>query len=255
VLAVADTNGVVAGAQIKPRLTWTPASTTDKRFTLLVTVGDTLTVGAVRDSFMLPRTAAGQVTVRATSVAVPSVIATFKFTVGTVPAASISVTNTPITLAIGSTASPTLLFNPTNTTNKNYTLTIPAAGTGKMVLAGGGLSITGTHLATAGVVVTTADGSAKTATWNITVIRPPMGTANKTLIQNRCSGCHYTANPSGIPAWWDKTNLKVDSALIVTGLNPDNIIQRVSVDKDMPPTLPVLTATEIKTLVEWINTK
>jgi hypothetical protein len=82
-----------------------------------------------------------------------------------------------------------------------------------------------------------------------------MGTANKTLIQNRCSGCHFTGNPSLIPAWWDSVNLKVDSALIVVPANSANIINRVSVLKDMPPTAPALTASEISTLTTWLNTK
>jgi uncharacterized protein YjdB len=255
-LAIADTNGVVNGTAIKPRLTWTPATVTDKRFTLQVTVGDTVAIAAVRDSLMLPKTAAGQVTVKATSTADPTVTATFVFTVGTVAVSSISVTNTPFLLPIGSTVTPAVVFNPANSTNKGYSLSILAAGTGKLSLAAGGLSVTGVHLTTATPTVTiiSTDG-AKTASWAVSVIRPPMGTANKTLIQNRCSGCHFTGNPSLIPAWWNSTTLAVDSALIVSGVNPDNIINRVSVLKDMPPTTPALTATEISTLVNWINAK
>jgi uncharacterized membrane protein len=144
-----------------------------------------------------------------------------------------------------------VVFNPTNATNKGYTLTILAAGTGNLALAAGGLSVTGVHLTTASptLTITSADG-AKTASWAVNVIRPAMGTANKTLIQNRCSGCHFTGNPSLIPA-----NLKVDSALIVVPANSANIINRVSVLKDMPPTAPALTASEISTLTTWLNTK
>lgn len=255
-LAIADTNGVVAGTAIKPRLAWTPATVTDKRFTLQVTLGDTTTIAAVRDSLMLPKTAAGQVTVKAISTADPTVTATFKFTVGTVAVSSISIANSPVLLPIGSTLTPTVVFNPANSTNKGYSLSILAAGTGKLSLAAGGLSVTGLHLTTATptVTITSADG-AKTASWAVSVIRPPMGAANKTLIQNRCGGCHFTGNPSLIPAWWNSASLAVDSALIVTGTNPDNIINRVSVLKDMPPTSPALTATEISTLVNWLNAK
>jgi uncharacterized protein YjdB len=255
-LSVADTNGVVNGISIKPRLIWTPSTVTDKRFTLSVTLGDTTTIAAARDSLMFPKTAAGQVTVKATSVADTSVKATFKFTVGTVAVTSISVSNTPFFLPIGSTVTPSVVFNPTNATNKGYTLTILAAGTGNLALAAGGLSVTGVHLTTASptLTITSADG-AKTASWAVNVIRPAMGTANKTLIQNRCSGCHFTGNPSLIPAWWDSVNLKVDSALIVVPANSANIINRVSVLKDMPPTAPALTASEISTLTTWLNTK
>jgi uncharacterized membrane protein len=205
---------------------------------------------------MFPKTAAGQVTVKATSVADTSVKATFKFTVGTVAVTSISVSNTPFFLPIGSTVTPSVVFNPTNATNKGYTLTILAAGTGNLALAAGGLSVTGVHLTTASptLTITSADG-AKTASWAVNVIRPAKGTANKTLIQNRCSGCHFTGNPSLIPAWWDSVNLKVDSALIVVPANSANIINRVSVLKDMPPTAPALTASEISTLTTWLNTK
>jgi uncharacterized protein YjdB len=254
-LSVADTNGVVSGTAIKPQLTWTPATVTDKRFTLSVTVGDTTTIAAARDSLMLPKTVAGQVTVKATSIADPAITATFKFTVGTVAVTSISVTNTPLLLPIGSTVSPVVVFNPANSTNKGYSLTLLAAGTGNIALAAGGLSVTGVHLTTGTptLTITSADG-AKTASWAVTVIRPPMGTANKTLIQNRCGSCHFTGNPSLIPAWCSAT-LVVDSALIVSGTNPDKIINRVSVLKDMPPTSPALTPTEISTLVTWLNAK
>jgi hypothetical protein len=252
-LSATDTNGVVGGALIKPRLTWIPATTTDKRFLLTVTAGDTATIAAARDSLMLPKTAAGKVTVTARAVADTSIKDSFTFTVGTVAVQSISLSNPSVQLAIGSSLAPKVVFNPTNATNKGFSISIPAAASANIGLAAGGLSVTGIHLTSASLTITSTDG-AKTAPWAVTVIRPPMGAANKTLIQNRCGGCHFTANASGIPAWWNTAGA-VDSALIVSGTNPNNIINRVSVLKDMPPTAPGLTATEISTLVNWLNTK
>jgi uncharacterized protein YjdB len=252
-LSATDTNGVVGGALIKPRLTWIPATTTDKRFLLTVTAGDTATIAAARDSLMLPKTAAGKVTVTARALADTSIKDSFTFTVGTVAVQSISLSNPSVQLAIGSSLAPKVVFNPTNATNKGFSISIPAAASANIGLAAGGLSVTGIHLTSASLTITSTDG-AKTAPWAVTVIRPPMGAANKTLIQNRCGGCHFTANASGIPAWWNTAGA-VDSALIVSGTNPNNIINRVSVLKDMPPTAPALTATEISTLVSWLNTK
>ncbi len=250
-ITIADTDGVVGGTQIKPRITWVPATTTDKRFKLQVTVGDTALVSAVRtDSFMLPRSTAGQVTVKATSVADPSVTGTFSFTVGTVAVSSIAVTNTPVLLPIDMTVAPGLTFTPSNATNKGFSLTIPGADATNLLLASGGLSVTGKHLTTSVVVVTTTDG-AKKANWTVQVVRTQMGTS-RTLIQGRCSGCHFPGNPSGIPAW--STGTTADSGLIVTGTNPANIINRISTLKNMPPASPLPQA-EIDTIVSWLNKK
>jgi uncharacterized protein YjdB len=250
-ISIIDTDGVVGGSQIKPRITWVPATTTDKRFKLQVTAGDTALVAAVRsDSFMLPRTAAGQVTVKVTSIADAAVTGTFTFTVGTVAVSSIAVANTPVNLAIGFTVAPGLTFTPVNATNKGFSLAIPVADAANLTLAAGNLSVTGVHLTTSIVVVTSTDG-AKKANWTVQVIRPLMGNS-KTLIQSRCSGCHFPGNLSGIPAWSNGTT--ADSGLIVTGTNPANIINRISTLKTMPPAGPLPQA-EIDTIVAWLNKK
>jgi hypothetical protein len=251
-IAVADTHGVVNGAKVKPLVVWNPTTTTNKAFTLQITAGDTATVAAIRGDSILPKTAAGQVTVRAISTADPTVDTTFKFTVGTVAVQSVVVTNTPITLAIDATATPTLSFTPNNSTNKAYSITIPATLTGNVVLANSGLSVTAKHLDTGAVVVTTTDGL-KTANWTVRVIRPPMGGA-KTVFSNKCASCHYTGNPYGVPAWINSSGTSfVDSALIVTADNPANIKTRISVTKDMPPT--GMTQAEIDAIVLWLDKK
>jgi uncharacterized protein YjdB len=249
-ISIADTDGVVNGTQIKPRITWVPATTTDKRFKLQVTAGDTTLVAAVRtDSFMLPRTTAGQVTVKVTSIADPLVTGTFTYTVGTVAVSSISVV-TPVKVVIGFTIAPGLTFTPINATNKGFSLGIPVADAANLTLAAGGLSVTGVHLDTSVVVVTTTDG-AKKANWTVQVIRPPMGNS-KTLIQSRCSACHFPGNLSGIPAWSNGTT--ADSGLIVSGTNPAKIINQISTLKAMPPSGPLPQA-EIDTIVSWLNKK
>ncbi|MDB5104630.1 MAG: Ig domain protein group 2 domain protein [Fibrobacteres bacterium] len=256
-MVIADTDGVVSGSQVKPRITWVPTTTTDKRFKLQVTVGDTTLVAAVRtDSFMLPRTAVGQVTVKATSVADPSIFDSFTFTVGTVAVSSIAVTNTPVKVAIGFTVAPGLTFTPTNATNKGYSLAVPVGDASNLITAGGGLLIQGVHLDTSVVVVSSTDG-AKKANWNVQVIRTPMGNS-KTLIFNRCSGCHYPASIYGnIPAWCTTvTNAggHADSGLIVIDSNSTKIIKRISTLKDMPPG-GALPQAEIDTIVNWLNKK
>ena len=105
-LSIPDTNGTVSGALISPRLIWNPTTTTDKSFTLAVTAGDTATVAAVRGTQLLPKTAVGQVTVVATSVADPTVKATFKFSVG--PVGVISFTVSPVTTNIGFLLAPSV---------------------------------------------------------------------------------------------------------------------------------------------------
>jgi uncharacterized protein YjdB len=249
-MSVSDANGVAGGLKIAPVIVWTPSTTTNKAFTMAVTTGDTSKVAAIRGDSIQPKDSLGQITIKATSTADPTVTATFKFTVGPVSVQSIAVT-TPIKVVIGSTVTPILSFTPINSTNKSYTLAIPALDAANLTLAGGGLSVTGVHLDTSVVVITTVDGSKK-ANWSVQVIRPPMGTA-RTLIHNRCSGCHYPNNPFGpIPAWSD--GLTADSSLIVTGANAAKIIQRISVSKDMPMSGP-LPQPEIDAIVGWLNNK
>jgi uncharacterized protein YjdB len=250
--AAFDTSGTIAGALVKPRLLWNPTTTTDKRFLLSVTTGDTLNVAAVRDSLMLPRTATGQVTVTATSIADPTIKATFKFSVGPVPVIGISMaattqfasTATPATATFFN-ARPFITWNPLNATDKRFTL-VSSAPTKVQVLTDS--TVSPLALGTTAVTVKSLSDTSIKATWSVTVVRPLFTGTVKTIFTNKCGQCH---GPVAWPTrnWQDSTQVVSFRALINTRIHAtDGTIMPQPGATNGP-----LTAPEIATLTAWLN--
>ncbi|MDB5048106.1 MAG: hypothetical protein JWO30_1177 [Fibrobacteres bacterium] len=247
-LSIPDTNGTGSDL-VSPRLIWTPASTTDKTYSLSIPAADTL-IAAVRGGQILCKSVGTVAAVTATSTADANVKATFKFTVGPVPVQSITVATRYA--AIGATFAPVITFIPANATNKNYTLTL-AGGDTNMTVSGG--SLFGKHLDSTKVTITTQDG-AKTALWTVVVTRPPWG-AVKALVVSRCDQCHAIGNASHLPTWEDSVSM----VALTPKDYPATIIGRVtSTGAPMPPTNAVptpgpLQPGDISIIVNWLNTK
>lgn len=248
-LSIPDTNdtvasGMVPGTLVSPRLIWNPATTTDKSFTLAITAGDTTNVAAVRGTQLLPKTSVGQVTVVATSVADPTVKATFKFSVG--PVGVISFTVSPVTTNIGILVTPAITWTPANATNKSIALSLAVGDTG-LVLNGAATALTTKHLGLHSVTVKSLDSN-KTVPWSVNVIRTSF-TANLLGITTaRCSGCHNAStNPLTQPNW-------MDSATVVSfGAAIKDRISRSSLAAGYMPLGSTMGADTIAIITNWLN--
>ncbi len=264
-IAAADTNG--SGTQVVPvRVTFTPANTTNRAYTLSIPPADTGIAQVKGDSIRCKTTLGTIAAVTVTSVANPSIKTTFKFTVGPVKVDSIKMAQAKSYLAIGSKVSPKITFFPFNATDQTYTLTMAAANTANLTANVDG-SITGVHLDSAIVTVKSTDGS-KTAAWTVVSTRPVMGSivvggTVREIIWRRCSECHKSGVTSP-PNWQDSVIVVSPTksnppATPPASTNPEKIISRVSVAKDMPPSYATdktpLTSLEIKTLVDWLGIK
>jgi uncharacterized protein YjdB len=145
-VSAADAAVVLGSAKFTPVVTFTPASTTNKTYTLK---SDAPTVVSVVGS-QLQAVAGGTATILLTSTDGP--VATFKVTV-TVRATSISVAD--VAMALGSPdVTPVVSFVPAAATNKAYTLSSASPGV---------VSVSGTQLhavsgGTSVITVTAADG-------------------------------------------------------------------------------------------------
>jgi uncharacterized protein YjdB len=250
--AAFDTSGTLSGALIKPRLVWNPTTTTDKRFLLTVTSGDTANVAAARDSLMLPRTTIGQVTVTATSIADPTKKATFKFSVGPVPVIGITATATTQFASTTSPATatffnarPFITWNPLNATDKRFTLVSAAPGLVQVLTDS---TVSPLALGTAAVTVKSLADTSIKATWSVTVVRPLFTGTVKTIFTNKCGQCH---GPVAWPTrnWQDSTQVVSFRTLINTRIHAtDGTIMPQPGATNGP-----LTAGEISTLTAWLN--
>lgn len=246
-IVAADTNGPGGNTtNIKPRISWTPAAATDKRFILSVPATDTNV--SISDSLIKGKTVGAISTVTVRSMADTSVKSTFKFTVGPVPVAGLSVSATVATF--GSTFAPTIAWSPMNATDKGFSLAVPPAAATSLTISGGTLKAN--HLiSTTATVTSTSDGT-KSALWSVTVVRTKYTGAVANAFFNQCSQCHKAG--SAYPNWQD-------SATVVAGSNPDTIIARVKLKTGafMPPSwasIPgPLTGADSSTIVNWLNQK
>lgn len=252
-LVVPDTNGLVSGSSLSPivipRFIWTPSTTTDKRVTLAIT-GDTANIAAVRnDSTLQPKTTLGKVTVTATSVADTSVKAAFSFSVGPVRVAGLTVTAVPAS-HVKDTLVPGILWNPTNATNKNFTLSLLAADTSKFSVVGTRLAVKKTGAAT--VTVTSQDSGNPAASWQVTAIKTPFKTNLLNIMTNRCGSCHNSATEaSGQPNWQDSSRVVQYSAQIQTRL--DIPYNAASLSNGHMPYGSVMRADTIAIIKAWLN--
>lgn len=244
-LSVPDTNGTGSDL-VTPRLIWTPASTSNKAYTLTIPPADT-GIAAVRSGSILCKGLGTVAVVTATSVVNPAITASFKFTVGPVPVASISVAASVIPWNANFTPVVTIL--PANATNKGYLIRVAPADAAKLTTVSA-TTLFAAHLSTVTVVVKAAGDTTKTANWPVTVVRTPFTGAVKNLIASRCIECH---NPSVVsPPNWQ------DSSVVVAGTNPQTIMTRIQAATNfMPPAYATspgpLSAPDIATLVHWLS--
>ncbi|GEM_PF-2049338 len=192
---------VKAGEDVAPILTWTPANTSDKGYTLssVNTAIATAVAGKVHG------VGPGTISFTVTSTADPSKSATFTVTV-TVPVISITAADVPMKKG-DPDRDPILTWNPANATNKGYSLSTSNAAVASVVAnkvhaAGGG---------TANFTVTSTDGG-KTASFAVTVTVPVTGISATDITMSQFDP---DANPNLIWTPLDATNkgytLTVDS--------------------------------------------
>lgn len=260
-LSVPDTNGTSSGTDlVTPRLIWTPAATTNKAYTLSIPPADT-NIAAARGTQILGKAIGVVNVVTATSVADPTVKATFKFTVGPVPVVGLSVASS--VAVVGSTVSPVITWNPTNATTKTFTLSVLAPNAANLSVSGN--NILAQHLTTTGVVrVTSTANTSAFANWSVRVIRPVFTTSSaRAVFLNRCGQCHVAGNAFGVQNWLDSTTVvgfrpgsttvRHDS-LIIARANP-----ALAPVNRMPPTYAIdpspLTDDDYKKVVNWLNAK
>lgn len=112
---------VKTGEDAAPNLTWTPANTSDKGYTLSSSNSAVATAASGKVHGVGP----GVATFTVTSTADPSKSATFQVTV-VVPVISVSAADMDMKYG-GADALPTLTWNPANATNKGYTLSFSNA--------------------------------------------------------------------------------------------------------------------------------
>lgn len=245
-LTIPDANGVVGGTAVSLTLVWNPATTTDKTVTLAVT-GDTSTVAAARGTAlapsMLPKTAAGQVTVTATSIANPTAKATFKFTVGTVGVTSFTIT--PITTFDSVTLSPVIEWVPKNPTNRNFTLILPVGDTG-LVLTGGGTTLLTKRVGSRVVTVRSLDSN-KTAPWTVNVIRTSFKNNILGITTAKCAVCHHETSPASQPNWKDS------ATVVAYATSIKNRISRVQGSTGYMPMGGSMKADTVAIITKWLN--
>ncbi len=215
-LTISDTNGVVPN-YITPRLVWGPTTTTNKAYTLSISPADTA-VAAIRSGQIYCKKVGTVNTVTATSNAVPSVSATFKFTVGPVSVTSFTILTT--TSTIGQTLTPSLNWVPTNATNLMYSLGLSVGDTAKFSITGAGKTLLTNHLASSSISVTSLDSN-KTRLWTVNVVRTPFnpvtGVNVNGILTAKCGVCHKYG--SIYPNWQDSTTAVNASGKIVNRIN------------------------------------
>lgn len=243
-LTAVDTNVVLLASAV-PRLVWNPTNTSNKAFTLSIAPADT-GIAALRTGNSILGKTLGSVVVTAQSVADTSLRDDFRFTVGPVPVVSISARAHPLMVHNTTISARSFItFNPTNATNKGFSL-VSSAPTFLQVV--NDTTIRALRLGATPVTVTSTDG-AKQAPWNVTVIRTPFTGAVKNTIVLKCGACHFPG--SVYPNWQDST-LAVGSS--------DRIVARINqpLSTRMPPsTQPQLTTTpdggELKILTDYFS--
>jgi uncharacterized protein YjdB len=240
-LSVRDTNGAI-GQLVLPVVTWTPANTTNKAFTLKINPSDTAiaTLSATRNQ--VQGKALGQARITVIAGADSTRTDTFLFTVGPVGVTGIKAAPTFQYPGVTLNARPFITFTPSNATNKGFTL--KSASSTRITVASD-TTIRTLKLGLTAVTVTTSDGS-KTAPWNVTVIRTPFTGTIKNLTAAKCIACHSgSAYPSR--NWQDSAQFVEFRAAVVTR------ISATDATKMPPPGSPALTTAEVKTLTDWLD--
>ncbi len=209
-------------------------------------------MAAVRGGQILCKSVGVAATVTATSTVDPTVIATFKFTVGSVPVQSISVS--PSVVAWRSFFSPVFTIFPSNATDKSVLLRRSPADAGNFSQFSTN-TLLANHLVTTNIVIKSAADTTKTVNWPVTVVRTPFTGAVKNLLASRCIQCHFAGNGSGLPNWQDS------ATVVYPGFpetNPQKIIRRINdANSPMPPVYAApagpLAPADIKTLTDWLS--
>ncbi|MDQ3003220.1 MAG: Ig-like domain-containing protein [Fibrobacterota bacterium] len=244
---VPDTNGTATGPLVTPRLLWIPANTTNKNYTLSITAADT-GIAAVRTTgTQIQGKTVGFVNVMVTSIAFPSVTRIFKFTVGAVNVVSLSAA--PIITFPNVTLNPVITWNPSNATNKTFTMV--SGDTAKVKIVANQASTK--KLGSVKITITSVDGS-KSAPWDLTIIRspfsPPPGSLlvfPKSVVINSCGACH---NPSfALTNWQDSTTAVLNRAEMLRRIG----LPLTHLDHMPPSDQPQPTGPDLTTLKNWLS--
>jgi uncharacterized membrane protein len=224
---------ILVGSTAPPVITWSPAATTDKTYTLTLVSG----TGASQTVGISPPRLSGN-TADTSKWRVTTVdgakTADFKVTVGNVVATGIKLSVTGVTVQnpanvyVNTTYTPTINWTPTTTTIKNYSLT---TSTGSSISFPTASTFKALAIGTGKVIATATDGPKDTLTVNI--LRPPFATVSGILYTN-CTYCH--AIGSGYPVWCTSPTAYTATDSITSVSYKGRILVRIdSAAAPMPP--------------------
>jgi uncharacterized protein YjdB len=236
-----DTNGVI-GQLVVPRIIWNPDNTTNKVFTLSIAASDT-NVAALRTANRIQAKAVGAVNVTVRSAADSTLTDVFRFTVGPVPVTGLSAKAHTMVCSTSVVARPFITFLPANATDKGFSL---SSGAPARISVTNDTTIRALRLGLTQITVTSKANTSATATWNVTVVRPPFTGAVKNTFNLRCGACH---GPTTWPArdWQDSSLVVTHRATILTRIGATDGTKMPPASSTQP------TAAELRILRDWLN--